>query len=218
VGYGKKTEGGDNITGPFTQKYREDQARDDQGRWVDEGGGEDEQGGATESENGPDTDGEPSPTGGDDAVLIPAQGDPLSGYPIDLRAEEARGGHTIAGHVNVHADRLSERVQSEADAIIARGHEFRGLAISSFTSLDSATRLVNSTIAQNRETEDLVANGGQSIAVIEARFDRATGYQAYLPSYYAQPYIRDTFGVRAILLRDASSTSGYRVQSAFPIR
>lgn len=45
VRYGDKPEGGDCANRPFARKYREDQARDDQGRWVDEGGGEDEQGG-----------------------------------------------------------------------------------------------------------------------------------------------------------------------------
>ena len=40
VGYGDKTEGGDSASSPFARKYREDQARDDQGRWVEEGGGD----------------------------------------------------------------------------------------------------------------------------------------------------------------------------------
>ncbi len=42
AGYDAKPEGGDGTAGPFARKYREDQARDDQGRWVDEGRGDDD--------------------------------------------------------------------------------------------------------------------------------------------------------------------------------
>lgn len=45
-------EAGDEGIRPFEQRYRPDQARDEQGRWVDEGSGEDEdgEGGAGERE------------------------------------------------------------------------------------------------------------------------------------------------------------------------
>ncbi len=52
VGYGASTEGGDSSASSFTRKYREDQARDDQGRWVDEGGGSSDGGGEGGSEGG----------------------------------------------------------------------------------------------------------------------------------------------------------------------
>ncbi len=59
VGYGDKPEGGDGANRPFARKYREDQARDDQGRWVDEGGGSGgDQSGSPEETDEP-SDGEP---------------------------------------------------------------------------------------------------------------------------------------------------------------
>ena len=45
VGYGANAEGGDSATRPFARKYRADQARDEGGRWEDEGVGEDGEGG-----------------------------------------------------------------------------------------------------------------------------------------------------------------------------
>ena len=45
AGYGPK-EGGKTAEGALSRKYRSDQARDDQGRWVDEGGGDGEPGDA----------------------------------------------------------------------------------------------------------------------------------------------------------------------------
>ncbi|MEQ1731852.1 MAG: hypothetical protein ABL982_26055, partial [Vicinamibacterales bacterium] len=53
-GYGTKREGGDRASRPFAKKYREDQARDDGGRWENEGGGD---GGDSETDN---TTGQPS--------------------------------------------------------------------------------------------------------------------------------------------------------------
>jgi hypothetical protein len=69
-----------------------------------------------------------------------AQNDPLSGYPVDLRAEERLGGHTIEQHVQVSQEGLRRRVSQEADDIIERGDEFEGLSIGSFNSFESATR------------------------------------------------------------------------------
>lgn len=77
-------------------KYRSDQARDDTGRWTDEGGGE------------------------GDAQLRPVS-DRLSGYPVELREEEARRGHTIDGHVSKSAEYLRQRVQAQAAASAERG-------------------------------------------------------------------------------------------------
>jgi hypothetical protein len=52
VGYGDAEEGGDRASSPFARKYRPDQARDDRGRWVEEGGGADEEGEEGEPESG----------------------------------------------------------------------------------------------------------------------------------------------------------------------
>src|SRR5215212_2169902 len=105
--------------------FNPSQPRDDRGRWVGDG------------------------AGNENARLHPVQGDRLSGYPIDLREESALGGHAIEEHVARSPEYLTDRVREEARATIDRGDLFRGLSIGSFTSLDSATKLVNSTVAQN---------------------------------------------------------------------
>jgi Phage portal protein/Bacterial CdiA-CT RNAse A domain len=196
VGYGHLEEG----PGDLSRKYRPDQARDEIGRWVDEGGG-------SRTNDGTDT-----------TRTRVAQGDRLSGYPVDLREEEKRGGHAIDQHVNVGYKRLAERVQRQADAAIERGDQFRGLSIGSFTSLDAATKLVNSTLSDNADKVSRVTRGELPFAIVEKRFESPTGYEAYLDRRNAQPYQRDTYGVRVFILRDTSSSRGYHVRTAFPIR
>jgi hypothetical protein len=193
VGYGP-IDGGDALS----QKagFRVDQPRvparqPGGGQWVGEGGG---------------------------GLVHLTQGDPLSGYPIDLREEDRRGGHIIDEHVNVNPEYLATRVRQEAEKIRERGDDFRGLSIGSFTSLAAATRLVNSTVSQGQGLVNEVAQGRRAFAILEARFDSVTGYESYLATYHAQPYTRDTYGVRVFILRDGRTPRGYRVQSAFPIR
>lgn len=72
IGYTTDTEGGDSARGPFGKKFREDQARDDQGRWVDEGGGssEDDQGEGDDTED----DVSPSETGDPELIDVAARG------------------------------------------------------------------------------------------------------------------------------------------------
>jgi hypothetical protein len=103
-----------------------------------------------------------------------------------------------------------------ARGIIESGGDFRGLAVSSFPSLDSAARLVNSTLAQNQETVDLVASGQAANATLRAEFGSPTGYEAYLTGPNSLPYMRDVYGVTVYIVPDARSSRGYRVQSAYP--
>lgn len=145
-------------------------------------------------------------------------GDRLEGYPVDLRQDELRGGHTIREHVGKSHRYLTERVQREGFQIIERGDLFRGLSRSSFASLDAATRLVNATLAQNRNAVDRVARGERPLDLISARFRSATGYQAHLPTLHTRPFIRETFGVRVIIVRDPGTERGFRILTAYPIR
>lgn len=147
-----------------------------------------------------------------------AQGDRLEGYPIDLREEERRGGHTIREHVGKSHRYLMERVEREGFRIVERGDLFRGLSRSSFASLDAATRLVNATLAQNQDATDRVARGERPLDLLTARFPSATGYQAHLPRLHAQPFIRETFGVRVIIVRDPGTERGFRILTAYPVR
>jgi HK97 family phage portal protein len=179
-------------------KYRDDQPRvpagqTGGGQWTDGGGG------------------------GQGTVLL-AQNDPSSGYPIDLREEERLGGHAIVEHVGANPKYLVERVQNEAEKAIDSGNDFRGFAVGSFTSMQAATKLVNSVVSNNPETLEQVVAGKLPIGVLSSWFSQPTGYEAYLPRYNAQPYMRDTYGVQVIILRDKRATKGFRVQSAYPVK
>src|SRR5947209_6343370 len=152
------------------RKYSADQPRvpagsPEGGQWTSGGGG----GGEGDSAEA-----------GDDAQIELVQGDRLQGYPVDLREDEGLGGHTISDHVGKSDAFLKLDVLDRAREIIEDGRSFKGLAVSSFASLDSATKLVNSTLSQNRETVDQVANGEAASATLKADFLAPTGYQAYL--------------------------------------
>ena len=108
------------------------------------------------------------------------------------------------------------RVRAEAERIIDRGDYFRGLSIGSFESLQAATRLVNATLSRNPREVEAVASGAEPIDFITARFASVTGYEAYLPTYHAKPYMRETYSVDVFIIRDPRSENGFRVQSAFP--
>jgi hypothetical protein len=135
-----------------------------------------------------------------------------------LREEERRGGHTIDRHVNVSYEALAERVRRGADAAVERGDEFRGLSIGSFPSLEAATKLVNSTISDNADKVSAVSRGERPFDILEKRFESPTGYEAYLERRNAQPYERDTYGVKVFILRDPRAPKGYQVRTAFPVR
>lgn len=147
-----------------------------------------------------------------------AQDDSQPNSRIDLSEEEQYGGHGISEHVGQSEVYLKSRVRDEAARILDRGDDFRGLSVGSFTSLQSANRLVNSTVSQNQDRVDAVARGEQSTAFVRSRFGSPTGYEAYLPRANAEPYMRDTFGVGVVVLRDARATRGWRIQSAYPER
>ncbi|MBS0237296.1 MAG: phage portal protein [Proteobacteria bacterium] len=183
-------------------KYREDQPRvpagqTGGGQWTDGGGG--------------------TASTSDGRVRV-AQADPLAGYPIDLREEEKLGGHAITEHVGANPKYLVERVQNEATKTVERGDDFRGLGVGSFTSMQAATKLVNSVVSNNPEKVEQVVSGGSPIEVLSTWFSQPTGYEAYLPRYNAQPYMRDTYGVQVVILRDKRAAKGFRVQTAYPVK
>jgi hypothetical protein len=137
---------------------------------------------------------------------------------LDLLEQEQRGGHAISEHADRTYDYLKSRAREEARRTLERGDTFGGHSVGSFTSVQSANRLVNSTISENQDKVDAVARGDEPIAVIHSRSRSPTGYEAYLSRAHSEPYIRDPFGVRVIIVRDPGSTRGWRVQSAYPIR
>ncbi|OJU25994.1 MAG: hypothetical protein BGN91_04045 [Nitrobacter sp. 62-13] len=87
---------------------------------------------------------------------------------------------------------------------------------SSFPSLEAANKLVNSTVARNPDKVDKVVNGLSGRENLDAVFGSPTGTEAYAATERSQPYIRETYGVRVVIVPDRRSTKGYRVETAFP--
>jgi hypothetical protein len=90
-------------------------------------------------------------------------------------------------------------------------------AFGSFTSLQSAGKLVNATLSKNAAVVDRIARGELGGAAIKAWFDAPTGYESFAPRKAAQLAIRATSGVRVILRHDARSSRGFSIVTAFPI-
>ncbi len=135
-----------------------------------------------------------------------------------MREEERLGGHAIVEHVGANPKYLIERVQNIADQTVEWGDDFEGFAVGSFTSLQAATKLVNSVVSNNGEKVEHVVSGRSAMEVLSTWFSQPTGYEAYLPRYHAQPYMRDTYGVQVVILPDKRSPKGFRVQTAYPVK
>jgi hypothetical protein len=142
----------------------------------------------------------------------------LAGEPVDLLEQQQRGGHAISEHAGRTYDYLRSRVRDNAQNILDRGDDFRGASVGSFTSVQSANRLVNSTISDNQDKIDQAMRDGESGILISKSFKSPTGYEAYLARAHAEPYIRDTFGVEVLIRPDPGSARGWRVHTAYPVR
>ena len=140
------------------------------------------------------------------------------GRPVDLLEERALGGHAIEGHVSKGEESLLQRVRREAAQAIGNGNFFEGMRFGSFTSLEAANKLVNSTLAQNPVEVDLVASGVSPRTEIVARFSSPTGYEAYMRNERSQPYIRPTYDVGVVIVPDRRAAKGYRVDTAYPMK
>jgi hypothetical protein len=145
-----------------------------------------------------------------------AQNDRQTGRPIDLLEDEQSGGHTIDRHVGKSQERLLDDVHKIIQSARDRGEFSEGLRIGSFPSLEAANKLVNSTLSQNQQKIDRVTSGLSLREQLDARFGSSTGYEAYAPTERSQPYIRNTNGVRVIIVPDRRMSKGYRVLTAFP--
>lgn len=149
--------------------------------------------------------------GGGDRV---AQVDEPDRYRVDLLEEERNGGHTIARHVGKPPDIVAGYVRNSilADPDPTR-HDIRS---GSFPSLEAANKLVNSTLARNRDIVDGVVSGTLSERRVEAFFGSPTGIEAYASTIRSQPRIRETYGVGVYIRRDPAVGRGYRVITAYP--
>jgi hypothetical protein len=95
----------------------------------------------------------------------------LAGEPIDLLEQEQRGGHPISEHAGRTYDYLKSRARENAQDILDRGDDFRGARVGSFTSVQSANRLVNSTISDNQDKIDQAILDGEPFVLISKSFN-----------------------------------------------
>lgn len=149
-----------------------------------------------------------------DSVLLVQNRD--GGRPVDLFEEQALGGHAIEQHVGRSPQSLIGDVRDTFNSSERRGDIAEGIRQGSFPSMEAANKLVNSTIAQNPDKIDRVLRGASPREVLDAQFGAPTGYEAYGRNARSQVTIRDTYGVRVVVVPDSRSPRGYRVDSAFP--
>jgi hypothetical protein len=167
------------------------QLRDEIGRWVDEDGG------------------------GQSVHRVQIR----PGYPVNILEEDALGGHTFERHVNKPDEYLKARILASRRNIPFIGNAGEKRA-GSFTSLEAANKLVNSTLSQNHEKVDAFVKGQFPLWLpfmyVHADFNAPTGYEAYAPNDRSQPMMRTTYGVTVHILRTDRSKKGYYVLRAWP--
>ena len=159
----------------------------------------------------------------DEAVAGAQYAQGTSRYSVDLLEEELAGGHTYKEHVGKSDGYLLARaratqLRAKVDYESTRTLPQEGIRAGSFPSLQAANNLVNSTLARNQAGVDLVASGGARAAALRASFDSITGKEAYAPSLYTAPVMRETYGVKVFIMNDPTSPRGYRVHTAYPTR
>jgi hypothetical protein len=140
-------------------------------------------------------------------------------YSVDLREEEARGGHTLRDHVGKTDDYLIGVMNADYKRYQSRNleiTEFRD-AEGSFATREQANDHVNQLLKLERDKVDRVATGMEKQVKLESRIGSVTGYEAFRPNGDSDPYIRDTYGVRAVIVNDSRSPRGYTVRTAFPV-
>jgi Bacterial CdiA-CT RNAse A domain len=142
-------------------------------------------------------------------------GERQGGYPVDLLEERERGGHAIEGHI-----RSDQSLKSDLEARVAEavrnGDSVSDMRQGSFSSLESANKLVNATIARNSEQVSRVVNGESPKENLDKDFPTPTGREAVARTERSQIYIQDTSSVRVVIVPDSTAAKGYRVETAFP--
>ena len=141
---------------------------------------------------------------------------------VDLRQEEANGGHAIAKHVDVPNSVLISRVES-GDVVTPNQTYYNAEAEGSFNSEGDANRYVNDVIQKNSDKiADFVASD-KNPELFTARFDSPTGREAkrdYSPfaGLFGMSHVRigPTFSVGVVLKR-AGTRNGFRVVTAYPM-
>ena len=136
-------------------------------------------------------------------------------FVIDLAEEQAQGGHPYSRHVNRSAEQLVRRADHNRIGVGKYGiweDQF-----GSFTSLPAANSFVNETMARFTSVVEDVVSGKSKRAVVEAWFDRPTGYQSYRRRFHDKVVIRETTGVRVVIRHAPNLKKGFVIVTAYPI-
>jgi hypothetical protein len=206
---------------PFA-KYAPDQPRvpagnSGGGRWTDGGGGG-QSGGVSVAQA---RSGTMNDAGEEERLIQLAQAGEPTSYRVDVREHEGRnGGHTIAEHVARPDAYLLARVRGERGPVAVRKRA------GSFPSVEAANKLASATLSSdeiqpgeifsNRELVGRVSRGDVNGAFLTLEFNTKTGREAFAPSKYSEPYLRDTYGVAVLIVRDQNDPNGFSVVSAYP--
>ncbi len=158
--------------------------------------------------------------GGGDTILVGGQGDDRLGRRIDILEEDALGGHTKERHVGKSEAYLKARVLGSRKnyKLLSFGEKRAG----SFTSVEAASKLVSTTIANAENATKLKRFINRdimfslSVLYLDADFPKPTGYEAYAKNHRQQPEIRDTYGVKVRIMRTDRDPKGWYVDSAWP--
>jgi len=154
---------------------------------------------------------------GDGGLLETVAFRPLTST-VDLRLEEAAGGHAIARHVDIPNAQLIARVESK-DFSDGRQEIYSSIPVGTFDSINSANIYTNQVLLDYPERVSAVASGQADEAYMVKRFAEPTGREAkrdYRFFGVGSIRIRPTFWV-AVKIKHTGSGKGFRVITAFPM-
>ncbi len=149
---------------------------------------------------------------GDEANLVLVGSFDGTGYPINLMDEKVKGGHTIEDHVGKSDEQLVTGILQEKREGLFFIHfqQFDG----SFTNLESATKLVNTTISRNSGDVINFMGSKEDRIALTSMFGSVTGREVYMKTPRSEPHVRETYNVKVILKKDKNN--GFFVLTAFP--
>ena len=141
--------------------------------------------------------------------------------PIDLTEHEGvNGSHTIRDHVGKSDQSLLNQMDESADMFGGAVRLYKGQT-GSFSSLESANKLVSSTLSTNQELVTDFLDSGRKTLVLNQSFSSPTGRVAFRNgrgSFFRPGRVHFTggTGVRVVIRRNESFSSGFNVHTAFP--
>ncbi len=147
------------------------------------------------------------------AELIQIASASARGYRIDIRNEPAFE-HVRSLHINRTPQQLIQRLN---DNIHPGRYTVYLRETGSFSSIQSANRLINATLSANHErVQQLVDGQGRNRISLFAEFSSPTGIAAQRGSIRSQPTVGDVYNVQVVIQRDTNAANGFRIVTAFP--